>query len=116
MHRAVRKTIFHSVVPTVVLGVTAARHCAAIPDIREGITAASRIVKEHYVRTERALTTESQRSDMVRRDTEIELVIEGLARPRAVNDLRIALSRKSIVDGVGGRCVGEQTGLRIDAG
>src|SRR5277367_6646011 len=52
---------------------------------------------------------------MLRRYTAIYFVIEGLARPRAVDGVRIAFPGKAVVDGLGGRRVGQQAGLRIDA-
>ena len=85
MDRAIGEAILHGVVPTAVLGVAAAGHRAVIPDVRKGIAAAGRIVKEHRIGTERALTTEGQRAEMRGRYTAIVFVIEGLARARAVD-------------------------------
>src|ERR1700733_953752 len=116
MNRAIGEAILHGAVPTAVLGVAAPGHRSVIPDVRKGITAAGRIVKQHRIGTESALTTEGQRAEMVGRYTGIDFVIEGLARTRAVDGVRIALSGKAVVDGLGGRRVGEQAGLRIDAG
>src|ERR1039457_2577335 len=82
----------------------------------KGIGAAGRIVSEHRIGTERALTTEGQRAEMRGRYTAIEFVIEGLARARAVAGERVATPREAGVDGVGGCQVGELAGLRIDAG
>ena len=66
MDRAIGEAILHGAVPTAVLGVAAAGHRAVIPDVRKGIAAAGRIVKEHRIGTERALTTEGQRAEMRR--------------------------------------------------
>src|ERR1700689_5551043 len=82
--RAIGEAILHGVVPTAVLGVTAAGHRAVIPDIRKGIGAASRIVKEHRIGAERALMTEGQRAEMRGRYTAIVFVIQGLSRARAI--------------------------------
>src|SRR5580704_10722148 len=60
MDRAISQAILHGVVPTGVLGVSATGHGAVISDVRKGIAAAGRIVKEHCVGTERALTTEGK--------------------------------------------------------
>ena len=65
MARAKGEAILHGVVPTAVLGVAAAGHRAVIPDVRKGITAAGRIVLEHRIGTERALTTEGERAEIV---------------------------------------------------
>ena len=115
MDRAIGEAILHGGVPTAVFGVAAAGHRAVIPDVRKGIAAAGRIVKEHRIGTESALTTEGQRAEMRGRYTAIDFVIEGLARARAVDGVRIAFPGKAVVDGLGGRRVGEQAGLRIDA-
>ena len=66
MDRAIGEAILHGVVPTAVLGVAAAGHRAVIPDVGKGIAAAGRIVKQHRIGAERALTTEGQRADMRR--------------------------------------------------
>ena len=116
MDRSIAEAIFHRVVPTGVLGVAAAGHQAVIADERKGIGAAGRIVSEHRIGTERALTTEGQRAEMCGRYTAKEFVIEGLARARAVAGKRVAAPREAGVGGVGGRQVGELAGLRIDAG
>src|ERR1700685_1573105 len=102
MARAKGEAILHGVVPAAVLGVAAAGHRAVIPDVRKGIGAAGRIVNEHRIGTERALTTEGQRPEMRGRYTAIEFVIEGLARARAVDGVRIAAPGKAVVDGLGG--------------
>src|SRR5580658_4723951 len=49
------------------------------------------------------------------RYTAIVFVIERLARARAVDGERIAGPGKAVVGDLGGRRVGEQAGLRIDA-
>jgi hypothetical protein len=72
------------------LGVAAAGHRAVIPDVRKSICAAGRIVLEHRIGAERALTAEGQRAEMRGRYTAIVFVIEGLARARAVDGVRIA--------------------------
>src|SRR5271163_1877405 len=64
MDRAIGEAILESVVPTGVLGVAAAGHRAVIPDVRKGIAAAGRIINEHRIGTERALTTECQRAEL----------------------------------------------------
>src|ERR1700685_3073055 len=115
MDWAIGEAILQGVVPAGVLGVAATGHCAVIPDVRKGIAAADRIVKEHRIGAESALTAEGQRAVMRRRYTAIVFVIERLARARAVDGERIAFPGKAIVGGLGGRGVGEQAGLRIDA-
>ena len=45
----------------------------------------------------------------------IDFVIEGLARARTVNGERIAGPGQAVVGDLGGRRVGQQAGLRIDA-
>src|SRR5215469_8902580 len=115
MNGTIGEAILQGVVPTAVLSVATAGHRAVIPDVRKGIGAAGRIVNKHGIGTERALTTESQRPENLGRYTAIEFVIEGLARARAIDDERIAGSRQAVVDGLGGRRVGQQAGLRIDA-
>src|ERR1035438_3682254 len=115
MDRAIGEAILQGVVPTAVLGVAAAGHRAVIPDVRKGIGAAGRIVSEHRIGAESAPTTEGQRAEMRGRYTAIVFVIEGLARARAVDGYRIAAPGKAVVGGLGGRRVGEQAGLRIDA-
>jgi hypothetical protein len=102
MDRAIGEAILQGVVPAAVLGVAAAGHRAVIPDVGKGIGAAGRIVKEHRIGAERALTTEGQRAEMRGRYTSIDFVIEGLARARAVDGVRIAPPGKAVVDGVGG--------------
>src|ERR1700731_4513125 len=97
MDRANVEAILHGVIPTAVLGVAAACHGAVISDERKGIAAAGRIVKQHGIGAERALTTEGQCAEMRRRDTGIDFVIEGLARARAVDGVRIAVPGKAIV-------------------
>src|ERR1700677_782129 len=102
MDRAIGEAILHGVVPTAVLGVTAPGHRAVIPDVRKGIAAAGRIVNEHRIGTERALTTEGHRAEMHGRYTAIDFVIEGLTGARSVDGVRIAAPGKAVVDGVGG--------------
>src|SRR5580693_884377 len=102
MGRASGKAILNGVVPTGILGVAAAGHGAVIPDVREGIAAAGRIVLEHRIGPESALTPESQRPESRGRYTAIVFVIEGLAGARAVDGVRIAAPGKAIVDGLGG--------------
>src|SRR5277367_5048430 len=102
MGRAKREAILQGVVPTAVLGVAATGHRAVIPDVRKGVAAAGRIVKEHRIGTERALTTEGQRAEMRGRYTAIDFVIEGLARARAVDGVRIAGPGKAVVASLGG--------------
>jgi hypothetical protein len=97
MDRAISEAILQGVVPAGVLGVAAAGHRAVIPDVRKRIAAAGRIVKEHRIGTESALTTEGQRAESRGRYTEIVFVIEGLARARAVDGFRIAGPGKAIV-------------------
>ena len=82
MRWAIGEAILQGVVPTGVLGVAAAGHRAVIPDVRKGIAAAGRIVKEHCIGAERALTTEGQRADIRGRYARVVFVIEGLARAR----------------------------------
>src|SRR5579863_1467916 len=101
MDRAIGEAILQGVVPTSVLGVAAAGHRAVIPDIRKGIAAAGRIVNEHRIGTESALTTEGQRAEIRGRYTGIVFVIEGLARARAVDGFRIAAPGKAVVAGHG---------------
>src|SRR5579863_2151191 len=115
MDRAIGEAILQGVVPTSVLGVAPAGQRTIIPDVRKGITPAGRIVNEHRIGTESALTTEGQRAVMRGRYTAIDFVIEGLARARAVDSVRIAFPGKAVIDCLGGRSVGEQAGLRIDA-
>src|SRR5580693_6563044 len=109
------KAILHGVIPTAVFGVASACHGAVVPDVRKSVAAARRIVKDHRIGTERALTTEGQRAEMRRRYTAIDFVIEGLAGSRAVDGVRIAAPGKAVVDDVSLGCVGEKAGLRIDA-
>ena len=101
MDRAIGEAILHGVVPTGVVGVAAAGHRAVISDVRKGIAAAGRIVKEHHIGTESALTTEGQRAELRGRYAAIVFVIEGLARARAVDGYRIAAPRKAVVGDVG---------------
>src|SRR5580692_1065640 len=115
MDWAIGETIFHRVVPTAVVSVAAAGHRPVITDVRKGISASGRIVLEHRVGAERALTTEGERAEFLGRYTAIVFVIEGLARTRAVDGFRIAGPGQAVVDDVGGWRVGEQAGLRIDA-
>src|SRR5271166_3963626 len=100
MDRAVGNAILHGVIPTAVFGVAAASHGAVVPDVRKGIAAASRIVKQHRVGAERALATEGQRAEMRGRYPGIIFVVEGLARAGAVNGVRIAVPGKAVVDDV----------------
>ena len=81
--------ILHGVVPAGVLGVAAAGHGAVIADVGKGIAAAGRIVLQHHIGTERALTAEGQRAVFLRRYAAIVFVIEGLARARAVDGFGI---------------------------
>ena len=62
MHRAIGDAIFNGVVPTAVLGVAAAGRQTIIADERKGIGAAGRIVSEHRIGAQCALTTEGQRA------------------------------------------------------
>src|SRR5208283_5227350 len=101
MDRAIGEAILHGVIPTAVLGVAAAGHRAVIPDVGKGIGAARRIVTEHRIGAERALTTEGQRAEMRGRYTAVVFVIEGLARACAVDGYRIAAPGKAVVDDVG---------------
>src|SRR5580692_3048560 len=77
MDRAIGKAILQGVVPTTVLGVAAAGHSAVIPDVRKRIAAAGRIVKQHRIGAESALTTEGQRTEMRGRYAGIDFVVEG---------------------------------------
>src|SRR5580700_8905711 len=115
MDRANGEAILHGVVPTGVLGVAAAGHRAVISDVRKGIAASSRIVLEHSIGTESALTPESQRAERRGRYTAIVFVIERLAGARAVDGIRIAAPGKAVVDGHGRCRVGQLPGLPIDA-
>src|SRR5580658_6843285 len=99
MHRAVGDAIFDGVVQTGVLGVAAAGHQAVIADERKGIGPAGRIVSEHRIGTESALTTEGQRAEIRGRYATIEFVVENLARTRAVAGERIAASGEASVAG-----------------
>src|SRR5271163_925519 len=74
--------IFQGIVPTRVLGVSPAGHRAVISDIGKVIGAPGRIVLEHRIGTERALTAEGQRAENLGRYTGIEFVIERLTRAR----------------------------------
>ena len=102
MDRTKGEAIFDGVVPAGVLGVAAAGHRAVIPDVRKGVGAVGRIVSEHRIGAESALTTEGQRAEMLGRYAAIEFVIEGLARARAVAGDRIAAPGQAVVLGVGG--------------
>src|ERR1700691_5344507 len=113
--RAIGEAILHRVVPTAVVSVAAAGHRPVITDVGKGISASGRIVLEHRVGAERALTTEGERAEFLGRYTAIIFVIEGLARTRAVDGFRIAGPGEAVVDDVGGWRVGKQAGLRIDA-
>src|SRR5579863_3722528 len=97
MDRAIGEAILQGVVPTSVFGVAAAGHRAVISDVREGIAAAGRIVNQHRVGTESALTAECESAEILGRYTAIVFVIEGLARARAVDGFRIAFPRKAVV-------------------
>src|SRR5580658_9953066 len=116
MGRASGEAILHGVVPTGVLSVAAAGHRAVISDVRKGIAAPSRIVLQHRIGAERALTPESHRAESLGCYTAIIFVIEGLAGTRAVDGVRIAAPGKSVVDGLGGGRVGKLAGIRIDPG
>src|ERR1700689_3534470 len=72
MDWAIGEAILQGVVPTGVLGVAAAGNRAVIPDVRKGIAAAGRIVKEPRIGTERALTAEGQGAENRGRYTGIE--------------------------------------------
>jgi diphthamide synthase (EF-2-diphthine--ammonia ligase) len=63
----------------------------------------------------RELTSEGQRAEKLGRYATIVFVVEGLARARAVNGEGITGSGKAVVDDLGLRRVGEQSGIRIDA-
>src|ERR1035438_3300742 len=102
MDRAIGEAILQGVVPTAVLGVAAAGHRAVIPDVRKGIAAAGRIVSEHHIGTESALTAEGERAQIRGRYTGIVFVIEGMARARAVDGFRIDAPGKAVVSDVGG--------------
>src|SRR5580704_4975341 len=102
MDRAISEAILQGVVPTGVLGVAAAGHRAVISNVGKGIGAPGRIVKKHRIGAERALATEGQRAEKLGRYTAIVFVIEGLARARAVDGVRIAGPGKAVVDGLGG--------------
>src|SRR5580658_8136062 len=108
MDRAIGEAILHGVVPAGVFGVAAASHRAVIPDVRKGIGAAGRIVLEHRIGAERALTTEGQRAETRGRYTAIVFVIERLARARAVDGERIAGPGETVVYDIGLWRVGEQ--------
>ena len=91
MDRTIGEAIFDGLVPTGVLGVAAAGHRAVIPDVRKGVGAAGRIISEHRIGTERALTAEGQRAEIRGRCAAIEFVVEGLARARTVAGYRISV-------------------------
>src|SRR5580658_6188633 len=102
MDRAMNEAILQGVVPTSVLRVTSARHGAVISDVGKGVAAADWIVKQHRIGTKSALTAEGKRAQMRGRDAGKVFVIEGLARTRAVDGLRIAAPGKAVVFDVGG--------------
>src|SRR6202167_2570824 len=77
MDRAIGEAILQGVVPTGVLGVAAAGHGAVVADVGKGIGAAGRIVKEHGIGAESALTAESQRAEVRGRYSAVVFVIEG---------------------------------------
>ena len=58
-------------------------HRAVISNIGKGIGAAGRIVKEHRIGAQCALTTKGQRAENQGRYTRIDFVVEDLARARA---------------------------------
>src|SRR5579862_4456067 len=116
MYGTIGEAILESVVPTAVLGVTAAGHGAVVADIGKGIAAASWIVKKHRIGAERALPAEGQRAEMRGRNTGVDFVVERLAGTCAVDSVGIACAGKAVVDDVRLGCVSEQAGLRIDAG
>src|ERR1700679_711822 len=89
MNRAKGVAVFDRLVPTGVLGVAAARHRAVIADVREGVGAARRIIGEHRVCTESALTTEGQRAEVGGGGAGVELVVEGLTCACTVAGFRI---------------------------
>src|ERR1700683_25476 len=78
MNRAIGEAILQGVVPTGVFGVAAAGHRAVIPDVRKGIASVGRIVLEHRIGAERALTTEGQRAELRGRYAAIVFVVERL--------------------------------------
>src|SRR5579863_6263313 len=102
MDRAIGEAILQGVVPTAVLGVAAAGHRAVISDVRKGIDAAGRIVLEHRIGTERSLSAESERTEILGRYPGIVFVVERLARARAVYGFRVAAPGKAVVVEVGG--------------
>src|ERR1700683_540006 len=102
MDRAIRDAILQGVVPTGVFGVAAAGHRSVISDVGKGIASVGRIVLEHRIGAERALTAESQRAELRGRYAAVVFVIERLARARAVDGFRIARPGETVVDGVSG--------------
>src|ERR1700678_4635747 len=76
MDRAIGGGILQGVVPTAVLGVAAAGHRAVISDVGKRIASVGRIVLEHGIGPERALTAESQRAELRGRYTAIVFVME----------------------------------------
>src|SRR5262249_41941937 len=67
VHRSVGDAILYGLVPTGGLGVTTAGHQAVVADERKRIGAARRIISEHCIGTERALTTECQCAELLGR-------------------------------------------------
>src|SRR5579862_5039993 len=102
MRRTIGEAVFRGVVPPGVFGVAAAGHRAIVPDVRKGIGAAGRVVGEHCIGAQRALTPERERAKTGGRYAAIEFVIERLARARTVAGLRVAAPGETVVDGVGG--------------
>src|SRR5579871_2276517 len=100
MDRANSQAILDRVIPTTVFGVAAACHRPVVPDVRKCIAAASWIINKHRIGTERALTTEGQCTEMLRRYTGVNFVIERLPRARTVDRVRIAAPGKAVVDDV----------------
>src|SRR5579862_576608 len=120
IHRAEMKwtngeAILQGVITAAVFSVAAASHGAVVADVGKGIAAAGRIIKKHRTGAAGALTTESQCAEMRGSYPGIDFVIEGLARARAVDGVRIAFSGKAVVNDVSLGCVGEKAGIGIDA-
>ena len=90
MHRTVGDSIFDGLVPTGVVGVAAASCRAVISDVRKGIGAVGRIIREHRIGPESALTPKGQRAVIRGRYAAKEFIVEGLARARTVARYRIA--------------------------
>src|SRR3984885_3895068 len=107
MDRAIGEAILYGGVPTAVFGVAAAGHRAVIPDVGKGIAAAGGIGREHRIGAEGGRTTEGYLAKKCGRYSAIDFVIEGLAGARAVDGVGIAGPGKAVVDGLGGRRVGE---------